>query len=528
MLTMKSVQIFDSTLRDGAQGENVNFSVEDKLNVMKALDDFGIDFIEAGNPASNPKDLEFFKRAEQCPPKHAKLVAFGSTRRKNISCEEDSNLCTLAGTSAEYVSVFGKSWDMHAAEIINTTLEENLSMISDTVKFLTEKGKKVFFDAEHFFDGYKANPEYALKTLKAAEESGAITAVLCDTNGGCFPDEIAEITQKAVESVNIPIGIHCHNDTDCAVANSIAAVKAGASQVQGTVTGIGERCGNTNLSCVIANLQLKLGIQCVPKENEAKLTRLARYIAEVCNMKLTGSMPYVGKSAFAHKGGMHADGVRKNSRSFEHISPEAVGNKRNILLSEVAGRSAILHRINEIDSTLTKDSPETKAIIDLLKDMEFKGYQYEAADASFELLVKKYLGRIENFFEISYFKIIGEKAGELQNPSSAIVKVAVNGKTEIAADEGDGPVNAIDKALRQALTVFYPSVADVHLTDYKVRVIDGSAATAANVRVLIESTDGKDIWNTVGASTDVINASVTALIDSIEYKLMKDNSHKNS
>lgn len=525
---MKKVQIFDSTLRDGAQGENVNFSVEDKLNVMKALDDFGIDFIEVGNPASNPKDLEFFKRAEECPPKHAKLVAFGSTRRKNISCGEDANLCTLAETSAEYVSVFGKSWDMHATEIINTTLEENLCMISDTVRYLTEKGKKVFFDAEHFFDGFKANPDYALKTLKAAEEAGAVAAVLCDTNGGCFPDEIAEITQKAIEAVNIPIGIHCHNDTDCAVANSIAAVKAGASQVQGTITGIGERCGNTNLSCVIANLQLKLGIQCVPKESEAKLTQLARYVAEVCNMKLAGSMPYVGKSAFAHKGGMHADGVRKNSRSFEHIPPEAVGNKRNILLSEVAGRSAILHRINEIDSTLTKDSPETKAIIDLLKDMEFKGYQYEAAEASFELLVKKYLGKIENFFDISYFKIIGEKAGELQNPSSAIVKVAVNGKTEIAADEGDGPVNAIDKALRQALTVFYPSVADVHLIDYKVRVIDGSAATAANVRVLIESTDGKDIWNTVGASTDVINASVTALTDSIEYKLMKDNSHKNS
>lgn len=525
---MNKVQIFDSTLRDGAQGENVNFSVEDKFNVMKALDDFGIDFIEAGNPASNPKDMEFFKKAAECPPKNSKLVAFGSTRRKNTSCEEDANLNALADTDVEYVSIFGKSWDMHALEIINTTLEENLNMISDTIKYLRSKGKKVFFDAEHFFDGYKRNPEYALKTLKTAEDAGAITAVLCDTNGGCFPDEIAEITKKAIEAVNIPIGIHCHNDTGCAVANSIAAVKAGALQVQGTVTGIGERCGNTNLSTVIANLQLKLDIQCVPEKSAAQLTQLARYISEVCNMKLTGTMPYVGKSAFAHKGGMHADGVNKNPISFEHIPPESVGNKRNILLSEVAGRSAILRRINEIAPELTKESPETKTIIDLLKEMEFKGYQYEAADASFELLVKKYLGRTENFFEISYFKIIGEKSGDKQNPSSAIVKVAVNGKTEIAADEGDGPVNAIDKALRQALAVFYPSIADIHLIDYKVRVVDGSAATAANVRVLIESTDGKDIWTTVGASTDIINASVTALIDSIEYKLMKDNSHKNS
>lgn len=525
---MTKVQIFDSTLRDGAQGENVNFSVEDKFSVMQALDEFGIDFIEAGNPASNPKDMEFFKRAEEYPPKHSKLVAFGSTRRKNISCKEDANLNALAETNVEYVSVFGKSWDLHAEEIICTTLEENLKMISDTIEYLTKKGKKVFFDAEHFFDGFKHNPEYALETLKAAEKAGAEAVVLCDTNGGCFPDEIAEITEKAVQTVKIPVGIHCHNDTGCSVANSVAAVKAGASQVQGTITGIGERCGNTNLSTVIANLQLKLGIECVPEKSPARLTQLARYIAEICNMKLTSTMPYVGKSAFAHKGGMHADGVKKNPVSFEHIPPEAVGNKRNILLSEVAGRSAILHRINEIAPELTKESPETKDIIDLLKEMEFRGYQYEAAEASFELLVKKYLGKTEDFFGINYFKIIGEKSGEFQNPSSAIVKVAVGGKTEIAADEGDGPVNAIDKALRQALAVFYPSIADIHLIDYKVRVVDGSAATAANVRVLIESTDGKDIWTTVGASTDIINASVTALIDSLEYKLMKDNSHKNS
>ncbi len=525
---MNKVWILDSTLRDGAQGENVNFSVEDKFKVMKVLDNFGVDFIEAGNPASNPKDMEFFKKAEKNPPENSKLVAFGSTRRKNISCEEDDNLRILAETNVEYVSVFGKSWDMHATEIINTSLEENLRMISDTISYLVSKGKKVFFDAEHYFDGYKANPQYALSTLKVAENAGASAVILCDTNGGCFPDEIAEIVKISTENVNIQIGIHCHNDTGCAVANSVSAVKAGASQVQGTFTGIGERCGNTNLSTVIANLQIKIGMECTSHEKISTLTQVARFISEICNMKLTSNMPYVGKSAFSHKGGMHADGVKKNPCSFEHIAPETVGNKRNILLSEVAGRSAILHRINEIAPELTKDSIETKAIIDLLKEMEFKGFQYEAAEASFELMVKKYLGISENFFDINYFKIIGEKTGELQNPSSAIIKVAVNGETSIAADEGDGPINALDKALRQALTVFYPSIADVHLTDYKVRVIDGSAATAANVRVLIESTDGHDIWTTVGASTDVINASVIALIDSMEYKLMKDNSHKNS
>lgn len=521
----KKVSIFDSTLRDGVQGENVNFSVEDKFRVMKTLDEFGIDFIEAGNPASNHKDMEFFRKAEGYTLKHAKLVAFGSTRRKNTSCEDDALLKTLAETNVEYVSVFGKSWDMHATEIIGATLEENIAMISDTIKYLTEKGKKVFFDAEHFFDGYKENADYALETIQAAEKAGAYYIVLCDTNGGCFPDEIAEITAAAVAAVNVPVGIHCHNDTGCAVANSLAAVKAGATQVQGTVTGIGERCGNTNLTTVIAGLQLKQGVKCVPDESMPKLTQLARYISEICNMKLMGTMPYVGKSAFAHKGGMHADGVCKNPCSFEHIPPDSVGNKRNILLSEVAGRSAILQRINEIAPELTKDSPETASIIEMLKEKEYNGYQYEAAEASFELLVKKYLGTLENYFNIEYFKIIGEKNDAhsvANNPSTAMVKVFVGGKYQIAADEGDGPVNAIDKALRKALAIFYPQISELHLSDYKVRIIDGSAATAANTRVLIESTDGRDIWTTVGTSTDIINASVIALIDSIEYKLMKD------
>ncbi len=521
-MNTKTVKIFDSTLRDGAQGENMVFSTDDKFNLMKTLDSFGISFIEAGNPGSNPKDMEFFRKAAGYPLKNSKLVAFGSTRRKNITCAEDSLLNALAGTNTEYVSVFGKSWDLHITEIIAATLDENLSMIYDTVKYLTGRGKKVFFDAEHFFDGYKANPEYALKTLKAAEEAGAESVVLCDTNGGCFPHEIYEITEIAVRNSGVEVGIHCHNDSGCAAANSIAAVKAGASQVQGTVIGIGERCGNTNLTTVIGGLQAKLGYSCIPKENLPGLTTLAKKTAEICNIKLNSSMPFVGKSAFSHKGGMHSDGVMKNPVSFEHITPDSVGNKRNILLSEVAGRSAVLHRINEIIPGLTKDSPETKEIIGILKDKEYNGYQYEAADASFEILVKKHLGLMENYFDILYFKIIGERVKGGTNPSTAIIKVSVNGSTELSCDEGDGPVNAADKALRRALTVFYPSVADLHLIDYKVRIVDGSAATAANVRVLIESTDGAETWTTVGASTDIINASLTALVDSIEYKLMKD------
>ncbi len=522
MNNVKAVKIFDSTLRDGAQGENVNFSVDDKFNLMKALDDLGVAFIEAGNPASNPKDMDFFKKAEGYPLKNSKLVAFGSTRRKNTTCEEDSLLNALADTNVEYVSVFGKSWDMHVTDIIHSTLEENLAMISDTIKYLTGKGKKVFFDAEHFFDGYKANSKYAIQTIVTAQNAGAEAVVLCDTNGGCYPHEIQKITEDAAKNVSVEVGIHCHNDTGCAVANSIAAVNGGATQIQGTIIGIGERCGNANLTTIIGGLQAKLQINCIPDENLCKLTQIARQSAEICNMKLLNSMPFVGKSAFSHKGGMHSDGVKKNPVSFEHIPPDMVGNQRNILLSEVAGRSAILHRINQIAPHLTKDSPETKAIIDLLKDKEYNGYQYEAADASFEILVKKYLGQLDSLFDIIYFKIIGERAGLNSNPSTAIIKVSVNGNTELSCDEGDGPVNAIDKALRHALTVFYPSVADMHLIDYKVRVVDGSAATAANVRVLIESTDGINTWTTVGASTDIINASLTALVDSIEYKLMMD------
>lgn len=516
------VEIFDSTLRDGAQGEHINYSTQDKLNILEALDKFGVDYIEAGNPSSNPKDAEFFKSVKEHPLKNSKLVAFGSTRRRDISAAEDPNVVALANAGTPAVSIFGKSWDMQVTEILRTSTEENLNMITDTISYFVSLGKQVFFDAEHFFDGYKNNPEYALETVRTAEKAGAYCVVLCDTNGGCFPNEIADIVEKVRKAVNIPVGIHCHNDTGCAVANSVFAVKSGATHVQGTFIGIGERCGNANLSTIIPDLMLKMGYTCEKISDLHRLTKTARRIAEVSNIALPDDRPYVGKSAFAHKGGMHIDGVQKNPKSFEHISPELVGNKRNFLLSEVSGRTVVLSKIHEIVPELQKDSEELKEIMALLKEMEFNGYQYEAAEPSFELLVKKKLGLMKEFFSIEYFKIIGEKSDDFPNPSSAIVKVKVGDRTEISGDEGEGPVNAIDKALRHALRVFYPVLGDVHLIDYKVRVIDSAAATAAIVRVLIESTDGENVWTTVGASTDIINASVKALMDSIEYKLMKD------
>lgn len=514
--------IYDSTLRDGAQGENINYSVMDKLNITKALDEFGIDYIEAGNPFSNPKDVEYFEKVKTLNLKHSKIVAFGSTRRRDINACDDSSVKVMAGVSVDTVAIFGKSWDLHVTEILKTTLEENLNMISDTISYLTSCGKNVFFDAEHFFDGYKANSEYALETLKTAEKAGAKYIVLCDTNGGCFPDEISEITAAAKSAISIPVGIHCHNDTECSIANSISAVKSGATQVQGTFIGIGERCGNTNLSSLIPSLQMKLGYDCIPDEKLSELTKVARYVAEISNIALSDNMPYVGKSAFAHKGGMHVDGVKKVSYSFEHIPPKSVGNDRTFLISEVAGRTTILSKLTEIAPEITKDSAELSDLMEMLKMQEHKGFQYEAAEASFQLLVLKFLGKFNEFFNIDYFKIIGEQNNSFQKAASAMVKVKVGDKFEIAADEGDGPVNALDKALRNALSRFYPEVTDnFHLIDYKVRVMDTGAGTAAVVRVLIESTDGKDVWTTVGASTDIINASVKALTDSIEYKLLK-------
>lgn len=518
----RRVDILDSTLRDGAQAEGISFSVEDKIKIVRTLDELGVSYIEAGNPGSNPKDIEFFERMRHIQLKNAKLAAFGSTRRRGITVEEDSNVHSLLSAGTPVIVIFGKSWDFHVTDVLKTTLEENLNMIRETVAFFKQKNKEVIFDAEHFYDGYKANAEYAFRALQAALDGGADCLVLCDTNGGSFPTEIFEITKKVTEAFPMKIGVHAHNDGGMAVANSIMAVEAGASHVQGTYLGYGERCGNANLSTIIPNLQLKKDILCIPQDKMVMLTRSARKIAEISNVTMNERDPYVGNSAFAHKGGMHIDGVAKATRSFEHVDPDLVGNKRRFLMSEVAGRRTILDKIREICPSVTKDSTETEAIINRLKELEHQGYQFEGAESTFELLIRKQLGKYRPFFELESFKLITEQPSKSDHSASALIKVKVDGKSEITAAEGHGPVHALDRALRKALEVFYPELSSVHLTDFKVRVIDSKSATAARVRVLIESTDGESVWSTVGVSTDIIEASWIALVDSIEYKLIKD------
>ena len=519
---MKEIVIYDSSLRDGAQAKGISYTVEDKLKIVEKLDSLGVGYIEAGNPGSNPKDLDFFNRAKMINLKNSKIIAFGSTRRIKINVADDSNVKSLLKADTPAVAIFGKSWDFHATDILKATLDENLNMIYDTIKFFKSKDKEVVFDAEHFFDGYKSNPEYALKTLQSAVDAGADCLALCDTNGGTFPMEIYEITKMVVEKYNISIGIHCHNDTGMAVANSIMAVRAGANQVQGTMNGFGERCGNANLSTIIPNLQVKLGYSCVPKESIKDIYSMARYISEIANVVHNERAPYVGSASFAHKGGMHIDAVNKNPASFEHVNPEVVGNKRRILMSEVSGRSTILKRINMVEPTIKKDSPETKMIIAKLKELEHEGYQFEVAESSFELVVRKILGKYSPFFELKEFKVIVNEPSVKGINSVAMIKIKVKEEYEITAAEGGGPVNALDNALRKALERFYPRIKEVKLTDYKVRVLDSNMATAAKVRVLIESKDKEEVWTTIGVSEDIIDASWKALIDSIEYKLIKD------
>jgi len=515
------VALFDSSLRDGAQAEGISFSVEDKLKILEILDEHGVDYVEAGNPGSNPKDLEFFARASHIALKHTRLAAFGSTRRRDIKVESDDNVQSLLLADTPVIVIFGKSWDFHVTEIIRTSLEENLAMIRDTVAFFKARGKELVYDAEHFFDGYKNNPDYAVKTILAAAEGGADALILCDTNGGTFPSEVAKIVRKMVASFKVPIGIHAHNDCGMAVANSVMAVENGARHVQGTYIGFGERCGNANLSTIIANLGVKRGFECLPADQYKNITRVARHIAAISNVALNERDPYVGNCAFAHKGGMHIDGVNKAAHSFEHINPDLVGGQRRFLMSEVSGRRMILEKIWEVDPGITKDDAVTDSIIRRLKEMEHEGYQFEGAESTFELVIRKQLGKYRPFFELEHFKIIGEQPTSGEYSSSAIIKVKVDGTDEITAAEGDGPVHALDRALRKVLDKFYPELSNVHLTDYKVRVINGRDATAAKVRVLIQSTDGDSLWTTVGVSTDIIEASWIALVDSIEYKLLK-------
>jgi len=523
---MNHVVVYDSTLRDGAQAQGVSFTVEDKLKIVQRLDELGVGYIEAGNPGSNPKDLEFFERVSALKLKHAKIIAFGSTRKVGTKAAEDRNLQSLLSANTFAVAIFGKSWDYQVTDILRTTLDENLNMIADTVAYLVSQGKEVVFDAEHFFDGYKANESYAFATLQAAADAGATVLCLCDTNGGTFPDEVSEITKKVVKRFGVQVGIHCHNDCEMAVANSVAAVQAGATQVQGTINGIGERCGNANLCAIIPNLQLKLGLNCIPQANIAELTSTARYVNEIANMPFNEKAPYVGNDAFSHKGGMHIDAVSKNPISYEHINPEKVGNVRHILVSEVAGRTALLAKINAVDATLNKDSAETKRVLEHLKALEHEGYQFESAENSFDLLVHRLLGKYQPFFVLKEYKVsIHEPALDGVN-SAVTIKIAVGEQEETTTAEGDGPVNALDKAVRKALERFYPAIRDVKLIDYKVRVLDSDNATAAKVRVLIESADQYESWATVGVSTDIIDASWRAMLDAIEYKLMRDSQKK--
>lgn len=514
------VYIFDSTLRDGSQAQGISFSVIDKIKIAKRLDNLGIDYIEAGNPSSNPKDREFFSQIRNVKFEKSKLCAFGSTRKPNIKAEEDKNLKELIESGVNTVCIFGKAWDFHVVDIIKTTLEENLNMIRESIEYLVSLHKEVIFDAEHFFDGYKANKEYAIRVLNTARDAGARWLVLCDTNGGTLTFEIQSISKYLTEELGFDnLGIHCHNDCGMAVANSVAAVQVGVRHVQGTFTGFGERCGNANLSTIIPNLQLKLNFSAIPEGNMEYLTSAYNYICEVSNVIPDDREAYVGNCAFAHKGGMHIDAVNKNSSSFEHISPAVVGNERKILMSEVAGRGTILSAIRKVNSSLEKNSEATKNIMKKLKELEYEGYQFDGAEGSFELFVRRELGVFKPSFELVEYKVIIDKPSTTERSASAVVKIMVNGVLEVTAADGKGPVNALDKALRKALEVFYKDISNVYLTDYKVRVISGNKATSAKVRVMIESTDGNSTWTTVGVSHDIIEASWLALVDSVEYKL---------
>jgi len=522
---VKNIEILDSTLRDGAQGEGISYSVQDKIHIVQALDELGVKYIEAGNPGSNPKDMEFFQRAKDLHLAHSKLVAFGSTRRKDSSCSEDANIQSLLSADTDDIVIFGKTWDFQATEILHATLEQNLEMIKDTCAYLSKRGKNVIFDAEHFFTGYQANAEYAMQSLQAALEGGATVLNLCETKGGCMISDCRQIVSSVVKQFGKAaiIGIHTHNDSGLAVANSLVAVEAGATHVQGVLLGFGERTGNANLSTIIADLQLKMGYRCIPGDNIKLLTPICRRVAEITNIPLEQGMPYVGNAAFAHKAGMHIDAVLKNPNAYEHIAPDSVGNARVFLMSEVAGRSMIIEKIKKFDPSITKNSPVVSDIVKKVKDMEHDGYQFEGADGSFELLVRKIIGKYQPFFKLHYYKITDENPLIEKNLYSfAQLKIDVDGNVKLAAGEGDGPVNALDFALRSALSSFYPSVEQIHLTDYKVRVLDGKCGTATVVRVLIESSDGKDSWTTMGVSCDVVQASWLALVDSFEYKLIKD------
>ena len=517
---MKTISIYDTTLRDGSQSEDISFTVEDKIRIAHKLDELGIKYIEGGWPGSNPKDMDFFSRIQNSNFQQAKITAFGSTRHPNNDVEKDQNIKNLIEANTEVVTIFGKSWDMHVNEALSTTLEENLRMVKESVSYLKDNCSEVLFDAEHFFDGYKSNPEYAMKVLKEAESAGADWIILCDTNGGSLPSEVGKMCSLVKSSIGTKIGIHTHNDSELAVANTLVAVQAGVEQVQGTINGFGERCGNANLVSIIPNLKLKLGLNCISDEQMQSLTDLSSFVYELANQAHWNHQPYVGKSAFAHKGGIHVSAVKKNSASYEHINPESVGNVQRILISDLSGKSNILSKAQEYGIDIDNHEPKVKKILDSLKSLEQLGYQYEGAEASFELLMRDALGEKKYFFDFVGFRVIVEQRGEDEKPiSEATVKIRVNGVQEVTAAEGIGPVNALDKAIKKSLGKFYPEMENVSLFDYKVRILDEKKGTQAKTRVLIESGDHDSKWGTVGVSENIIEASWQALIDSVEYKL---------
>ena len=511
--------VYDATLREGAQSADATFTLADKIRMAQLLDDFGVDYIEGGLPG-NPADEQFYAAMQKTPLKHAKLAVFGPTARPNTPPQEDKMIAALLQAQTQVVCIFGKAWDFHVTQVLRTTPEENLRMIDATVRYLVQCGKEVVFDAEHFFDGYKANPAYALAAIKTAQNAGAAYICLCDTNGGCMPQEVQAITADVMAQNITPLGIHCHNDAGMAQANTVLAIQSGCVMAQVTVNGWGERCGNADLCTLLPNLQLKLGYACVPAEKLRAVSHLSRAFYEIANVRFSPFAPYVGQNAFAHKAGMHIDAIIKNPLSFEHVSPESVGNMRTLLLSDIAGRSAVWERVKTIAPHITRESATMEEIVRILKQKEAQGYSYAGADASFALLVQKIVNPYQPFFHLKDYKVIESQPSPQNESASALIRIHVDGEEEVAAAIGNGPVNAIDRAMRRALEKFYPALSGVRLTDFTVRVLDSKQATASHVRVLIESADANTVWHTIGVSGDVIDASWIALVDAIEYKLL--------
>jgi len=517
----KEVQIYDTTLRDGAQGEGVSFTLEDKIKVALQLDKIGVHYIEGGWPGSNPKDEAFFARIADYKLKNAKIAAFGSTRKPGVAPEYDVSLQAIISTKAPVATIFGKSWDFHVREALCTTLDENLKMIRESAAYLKRQGKEVVYDAEHFFDGYKNNPQYALATIRAAQEGGADIVVPCDTNGGSLPEEIRQIITTVLDHVTVPVGVHVHNDGEMAVANTITAVLAGASHVHGTVNGYGERCGNANLCSVIPNLAFKLGMKTVPEESLVNLTELSRYVGELTGMRPSNNQPFVGESAFTHKGGVHVSAIQKNSRTYEHLPPELVGNKRKVLVSELSGLSNLFYKYQELSMALDNPTEESRRLLEEIKEMENRGFQFELAEGSFELLIHKAFCNYRLPFALESLRIIVEKKEDKPVSAEAVIKMKVGDQVVHTAAEGKGPVNAIDNALRKALERFYPVIKETRMTDYRMRVLDGREGTGSLVRVLVETSDGRCSWGTVGVSRNIVEASWQALVDSIAYAVLK-------